>query len=298
MTFQSSLGENVWSGSRIDALVCPRRFYYSYERDLELVEDAPRLHAGTVIHAALDAWYNTDYTAAAARDIDAISVAKQTWGGYQPPIASDLSYLTWGHIENVLRAYFDHWRTRETFTPLDVRLPDGQRVGSETPVVHDFGSFLYGGRLDLPVEDQSGNVYVMDHKSTTGNMGDYYFAQFCVSDKNRGYVALLESLLDRPVAGVVINGIYMGKSPRKPDSAFQRKVYHFSAGHIDEWKNNVSDKIYEAMLRQDIDLWPQTTANRICSGCAFRKVCETSPRVRESILKRDYRERNLEVTVG
>ena len=290
---QSRLGEGVYSASRLKALNCPRAYYYGYEFSgcgLEGTEIIPTLHAGSIIHLALDLWYQ-------GIDSDNIlEVVEGEWGDWNPPPGHKHAFLTHGHIQNVITEYMHHWTKKETLTPVDVMM-DGQRVSAETPVVASVGSYRYGGFLDMPCRDELGNLYVVDHKSTTGNMGDYFFSRFVVSNQLRGYAMLLQEIMGEPVAGAIINGIYMGKASRKPEAAFQRKVFNFSkdsleeqGGNIDGVVRDIQNKQMRVLAGEDPEkVWYQQEGRDNCTGCSFVELCKAPRALRSRIIERDFR---------
>ncbi len=295
MDHQSRLGAGVYSASRLKALVCPRKYYYSYEFSgcgIEGTEIIPTLHAGSIIHLALDLLYQN------IEIDDVLKVVDREWGDYEPPPGHKHHFLTSGHIKNVLEAYHYHWWGKDRFTPVDVMV-NGQRISSEMPVVAPVGAYQYGGFLDLPVRDQLGNLYVLDHKSTTGNMGNYFFSKFVVSNQLRGYAMLLQEVMGEPVAGAIINGIYMGKNSRKPDTAFQRKVFNFSKDSLEEEKDNIAAKIEALWIAQFLHAnaekpelalaWPQQEGRDNCTGCSFVELCKAPRALRSRIIERDFR---------
>ena len=286
---------DIWHASKLDQLVCPRRYYYAQVEKLESLASSVFAYAGTVIHTGLDTWYSTDKD-----DEAALTAAEQSWGDYESPSdpdpAKDLSWLNLNHVLHVLRAYFDRWRESDAFTVLE----------SEVEFVADYPGFRYGGRRDLKVRDEAGLIYIVDHKSTTGNMGDYWFGQFKISNQLRGYY-------EPNAAGVIVNGLYMGKDgiagyhpaetytdksgkertkrQRSIDAAFQRKVFTFSEKHLSEWEDNVRKLIAEVEWRTATDNWPQMTAAGICRSCDFSALCSANPRLRASLRASEYRTR-------
>jgi hypothetical protein len=301
--FKSSLGPNVWSASRFDDLICPRRYYYARVRDLRSKTSSVHAHAGKVIHVGLDVWYSsqTSTLSAAYSNEEALLAAESAWGDFvHPPTLDpkkDTSWLDLAWVSQVLCAYFDRWAGND---PWEV-------VSSEEVVVREVANVLYGGRRDLLVREPDGAIWVLDHKSTTGNMGDYWFGQFAISNQMRGYV--------EDYAGVIINGMYMGrdgiagyhapeyyisgntqkkKRQRNIDSAFQRKAFTYPTGSLAEWEENVGQKLQEVEWRTETQCWPQETSGGICRSCDFRGVCGANPRLREGIIASDYEERTYE----
>jgi hypothetical protein len=264
-TFYSTLGEGIWSASRIDDLICPRRYYHSRIQNLRSLTSSAYAYAGGVGHVGLDKWYSTDKD-----DEAALSAAESEWGDYVAPSdpQNDLSWLNWGHLELVLRAYFDRWR-EDSYTVLE----------SEVEFTHEYPGFKYGGRRDRKMRDELSQIFCVDTKFTTGNMGDYWFRQFQISNQMRGYWT-------DDTTGILIDGAYMGKDgivgyhpvetyidkagkerkkkQRSIAAAFQREPFTYSQKHLSEWEENVRGFLKEVAWRTETDTWPQCTAAMWC----------------------------------
>ena len=129
-------------------------------------------------------------------------------------------------------------------------------------------------------------------------MGEYFFSRFVVSNQLRGYALLLQEIMGEPVAGAIINGIYMGKASRKPDAAFQRKVFNFSKDSLEEERDNIIWKIKDIKTKQHRvtiqhanpeKVWYQQEGRDNCTGCSFVELCKAPRALRSRIIERDFR---------
>ena len=298
---------------------CPRRAYYSQELELVPKEPSIALHAGRVLHAALNEFY------ASGRDVEAaVEAVHLTWGTVTPP--PDRAYLTAGHCEVIMRNYAED-RSKEAFEPL--KLPysdlkhdniasfsasvddDGYVVFGETPMAVRLSPHLnYGMLIDLPVS-QHGLIYIVDHKTTGQWVGEAWARQYARSMQLKGYARGLELATGLKVAGVYINGIYTGKEAADEKAKWSKRKsrrnalfgpYIFQEHELDgvapwvrEWLKTAGHYRTTGRLKEKLgtgtiaSAWPKN--DRACDYCPFAKLCWESPVMREATLKRFYEHR-------
>ena len=277
------------SASRLDALNCPRKYYNSYHLGLEPdVELSELLHSGSVGHTALHVWYSTDKI-----DHGALTAAYEAWGDFVPRETTETGdpnpykYLSWPHMKAVLQRYFDHNRDNTSLTPSAI----GNYESEQLITVTLPNGIEFAGRIDHPVVDQSGHLYIFDHKFTTGNMGPAFFNCHRVSNQLRGYCAMTEAITGEAPEGAGINGIYMGNQKRKPESAHQEKHWSFPDWSLAEFYDNVEEAQEEIDWRTENGEWPQRANRNNCGYCPFMQVCKANPKTRQTILDSEYRKK-------
>lgn len=290
------------SSSTSDVMTCKRLAQYSVMRHLKDSSDKVALRAGGIAHKVLE----TRYRAGAPMyqqtpDVEAamIRVAEDEYLSWSPP---EDDFRTFSTVVSMIRAYGAH-HPLESFTILS--LPNGKpfievpflrplcevktnaeflvqelkltpqgitRVGSPSRRHLSSIKVAWIGRIDMVYETASG-VYVMDHKTSTmaTNTGE-----FVLSHQMYGYVAAVEHLLSRPVAGFVVNRIVWRK-PTKTGTpfTFERALTPVTRELLVEWERDVTHIIadlLEAVRRgymQKETVW--------CYGkfgqCPFHKVC-------------------------
>jgi len=288
---------------------CPRKAEYSIIRGLAAKGDSYPKTAGVAIHAALAVYYTT------FDDELALDAARRAWGDTpNPPSTNSYAHLNLGHIEVVLKRYLMWAKKHDMLQPIVARMDDlelkhvkaaiwrmvdDRVVLGESKIVMEFEvngePFLYSGIPDLPV-GMGGAYYVFDHKSTNAYLSEYWAEQHRHSNQLRGYCAMIEALTGLRISGALINGIYMGERASSSEYKGNRFArfgpYMYTPGHYVEAIKN------QWAWRKQLDTWKQLGyypqhASRLCSGCAFSRLCSESPTMRESIIESDYVDSNF-----
>lgn len=289
---------------------CPRKAEYAIERGIAAKGEFYPKVAGVVIHGALAVFYTTHDQQAA------LETATELWGDTpNPPSGNSYAHITLGHLEVILKRYFDWAATHDMFTPIvadlkDLELgsvrgaiwrltEDGKVVLGESKIVMEFElngeKFLYSGIPDLPVE-MGGAFYIIDHKSTNAYLSEWWAEQHRFSNQLRGYCAMIERLTGLRISGALINGVYMGEKASSKEFKGNRVArfgpYMYSPAHYDEailnqyyWRKMLD--VYKSQ-----GYYPQH-ASRLCSGCSFAKLCEASPTQREALIETNYVDANF-----
>jgi hypothetical protein len=141
--------------------------------------------------------------------------------------------------------------------------------------------YLLCGHLDRVVEYMDG-LYVMDHKTTTTTLSDYFFNQFEPNNQMSLYSLAGQVVLNSPIKGVVIDAaqIMIGAN---------RLVRRFTFRAPDQHTEWLRDLRYWLALAESYateGYWPQNdTACDKFGGCRFREVCSKSPHVRDRFLE-------------
>ena len=292
---------------------CPR--LYEVRKEFHLERKGPPsapMVAGIALHAGLDYYYSAverhDMVEAAA-----IQVMYAEWDRFDLDRAlMDMKYahLSSDSLAQIMNNYFNHWNYEaiEIYNPMVVGFDDldltdviaakfrttstGQIVLGESNLIMRFDvdgkEFLLAGKPDLPMVKSDGSVWAMDHKSTSSYLSDWWAKSHEVSNKDRGYMAMLRSLLHVTPSGSVINAIYVGEhalNPKSKAAKFNRYQFDFTPGHIDEalrnqqaWNETV--KYYRAS-----GYFPQGCGY---GGCSMPDVCRRDPDDRAQVFLNDY----------
>ncbi len=144
--------------------------------------------------------------------------------------------------------------------------------------------YLLCGHLDRVVEF-TGNLFVMDHKTTTSTVSPHYFEQWSPSNQMTLYTIASQIILESPIKGVIIDATQL----MVDSSRFVRGFTYRTPDQISEWMLDLHSWLSRAEEYAVANYWPQNdTACDKFGGCRFREVCSKSPQVREAFLKSDF----------
>lgn len=292
---------------------CPRKYQVRVEENLTKPSTSLPMVAGIALHAGLEYYY-----AFAIRDAEveseAIRIMQAEWDSFnidRTHIDMKYGHLTSEHLTEIMEAYFHHWNFEriEIYQPVaglhisDLDLSrviaakflttdDGRVILGESSLIMRFDvageELIWSGKPDLPVRNQSGALMVMDHKTTSSYLSDWWAQSYEVSNKMRAYMAMVESLLGETPQAAIINGIFVGKNATNPKSTatkFQRFEYDFTPDHITEALQNWLTLKKTADFYRELGYWPQTCA---FGGCGMPDLCRRDPLTRAEVKATDY----------
>lgn len=294
---------------------CPRKHEERVQRNLTKGGIPAKMQAGISLHEGLEFYYShADRTPEVEeRAIALVEVSWDSAGLDRGKMDKKEVHLTGQHLAQILRNYFQHWNRTviEIYQPIAgltldklnlsqvlaarFRLNEHDEIMlGESNLVMTFPvqgeTLVLAGKPDLPVENKNtGHVYSMDHKTTGSYLSDYWAKTYEVSNKDRGYMAMMEALLGREVKGTIINGIYTGASALSEKSnatRFDRYSYDFSPDQVQEaLKNQWAWKKTIEFYRDTLGYFPQGCGY---GGCACPDLCKRDPAEREEVRRTDY----------
>jgi len=144
--------------------------------------------------------------------------------------------------------------------------------------------YIYCGHLDRVVEYGAG-YYIVDRKTSKNTITKKYFEQYSPDTQMSGYAAAGRIVLDKPLAGVLIDAVQVAVT----FSRFQRGFAPRTAGLLDEWLGNLGFWLEYAEHCARKRHWPMN--DKSCShygGCPFQGVCSRDPSVRQRFLNADF----------
>jgi len=151
--------------------------------------------------------------------------------------------------------------------------------------------YLLCGHLDRVVTYQ-GDLYVLDHKTTTTTPSAYFFNQFAPNNQMTLY-----TFAGQVVLGTIINGVVIEAAQillEKPNN-FVRGFTYRTDDIIDEWLRDLEYHLNAAEAFAEAGHWPMNdTACDKFGGCRFREVCSKNPGVRQRFLEADFIQLPLE----
>lgn len=296
----------AWDSVSItDALACLRR--YQYRVILGLVPKGPAyaiaLEFGIIFHSALESYHryrtlglNHDEAvfktirvlvdspdfAALPTDDEVAEMAESTEDDDDGISLRNTKVRTRYHLARAVVWYLEHYaddpfqtiilQSGKPAVELSFRIPTPVEVGGE--------QLILCGHIDRAVEFQGG-CYPTDFK-TTKSISRQFFDTFELSHQMTGYNIAGQVLLDRPMAGVWIDGISLLVGGCK----FGRAPTHRSSGQIREYWDTLSHIAEQVERAFDTGFYPMNTAS--CYFCEYKQVCKQPPEYRERYISMYY----------
>jgi hypothetical protein len=144
--------------------------------------------------------------------------------------------------------------------------------------------YVLCGHLDKIV-DFGGEMFVMDHKTTTTTPGDYYFDQFEPDNQMTLYTLAGRVVYEMPVRGVIINAAQI----MIDSTRFVRGMTYRTPDQLEEWVQDLHHWFDLAHKYAEREYWPMNdTACDKYGGCKFRNICSKSPSVRHRFLEANF----------
>jgi len=288
-------GSNVqfaWDSTSLGYLkTCPRLYQYIMIEGYSNKEESIHLRFGIEYHQALQ-----EYDLARAKGMDFDDALHHTitelhsrvWDWEPDRDTKAGGYKNRDSIFSVVVDYIDHFRDDPAKTLI---------LDNGSPAVElsfrfelDWGPipmqpYMLSGHLDRVVEFQD-NLFVMDRKTTTIALGQYYFAQFEPNNQMTIYTLASQVVLDSPVKGVIIDAVQILKeTPHR----FVRGFTYRTEDQLQEWVDGLQYWFATAETYARENYWPMNdTACDKFGGCMFRGICSKSPQVRQAFLDSNF----------
>ena len=144
------------------------------------------------------------------------------------------------------------------------------------------------GHLDRLV-NFAGESYVLDHKTSSSTISNYYFDQFKPDNQMSLYTLAAQAIFKVPAKGVMIDAVQVAVGFSKTTRGFTYRTPQ----ELEEWLEETRMIIKDIHRDVERDYFPHN--DKSChkyGGCPFRKVCGSDPSVREAILKSEYNVRH------
>ena len=174
-------------------------------------------------------------------------------------------------IETVIdtfRQYTTHWENDSWYDVLAI-----EQVGSRVLFESEEIVILYESKVDLILK-LNGSVVPVDHKSSKSRRDPNYLA-----NQFKGYCWILG------VNSIIVNEIGFQRT-LKATEKFRRHTLSYSASVLEEWKQNTTWWVLDAVKKIDTETYPMNfTSCDKYSGCMFKSICQADPEVREYKLK-------------
>jgi hypothetical protein len=149
------------------------------------------------------------------------------------------------------------------------------------------------GHLDR-VATFAGKTYVVDAKTTKGQLTDYFFDGFTPDVQMSLYTLAGKIILpEEEVHGVVIDGVQCAVNMNR----FGRGICLRNPEQLEDFHRSLLTTIKTMENYAIQNFWPQNeTACRLYGRCDFIEVCSESQKVRQNILKTNFVRRQWDPT--
>ena len=285
--FISQLSEKeTFDNSSINTFMrCRRLYLYNHEWNLHPETEAKALTYGNAIHDALYHWYKGD-----GADEAIMAFAKRCSApGTEIDLELDVTEgnkqeysIEWGIY--LLRKYFKE--NPIDSDPFETLLDNDGKPYLELGFAVNAGEGMFVGRIDrIARYKETGELYVIDHKTTKGALNDYYWAQYNPNNQFTGYMWGVHELLGEMPVGCIINAIrvYQFKQIKKNETleeklfarSWIKPTFEQVEDRAKEIRETIAD-IKSARLR-GIHAFYRNAPNAcgMWRGCEFRPVCSS-----------------------
>lgn len=178
--------------------------------------------------------------------------------------------------------YFEHFAED---LPV-IMLADGRPAVEHSFTLPFYDDIVYCGHIDKLVE-MGGEPLVVDQKTTTATVSQYYFDQYSPDTQMSGYSWAGQIIYNMPIRGVMIDAAQITAGWTR----FERGFAFRTPSQLMEWKDNSVATIERARKAVEDNYFPMnTTACGNYGGCEFRKICSRAPEVRDQLLRSDYQQ--------
>lgn len=290
----------AWDSTSLGYLkTCPRLYQYIMIEGWGSREESVHLRFGIEYHKTIEDYDKAK--AGGAKHTPAMNHAigeclKRIWDWDPDTDTPAGRYKNHGTLLSLLVDYFDTFIQDSAVTYIK---KDGTAAvelsfrfeldfGPQSQYQIDNGTaqpYLLSGHLDRVV-NFSGDLFVMDHKTSKTTIGDYFFDQFHPNNQMTLYSLAGKVVVDSPVRGVIIDAAQI--LLEKPN-AFKRGMTYRTKEQLDEWLADLEYWLRQSEAYATANYWPMNdTACDKFGGCRFREVCSKSPQVRKIYLKSNF----------
>ena len=189
--------------------------------------------------------------------------------------------------ENLIRTIIWYLDEFENDPAQTIILPDG-KPAVELSFTLDIGDedIVFCGHLDRFVE-YSGDLYVMDQKTTGTSVTPYYFRQWDTSGQMSMYTFAGRMIYDIPLSGVIIDAAQIAVG----FSRFSRGMTFRTDLQLQEWLDDARYHIAMAREGTKQNRFPMNRSS--CTkygGCEFAEMCAKDPDSRNNFLRAKFQQ--------
>lgn len=290
------------NSKRSQFVTCPKKYYYSYKRNLRPLQGSTALRYGITWHAGMDAFYNYIKENGWLHDGKAVETAleaaKIIW---EEESNNQIYYNDYRTLENFvqsLMAYISHFNYDEgmlevvkTERPFKLKMELSLEEEKHFPLLTQKG-LAFTGKIDAEVL-LNGRLWQLEHK-TTGQALSMQKKRLHRSPQLIGYAyAGLRLNPEDPPEGslVVLHYLSAYKSKvtgeyGKAKIQFERLPQMYTEGDFDSWRLSFLDTAETILRSIERNLWPAQLDHCYQFGrCSYAPLCEQNAKLGEEILE-------------
>jgi PD-(D/E)XK nuclease superfamily len=276
---------------------CPKKYEYSMIHGYTTKSEQVNLLFGIWFHEALEEYYKlrqlyVDTDAAYTHEETLYYVVhnllcktyyREAEGKpYTGPWQSDHATKTRDTLIRSVIWYLDEFGP---FDPCKTLILANGKPAVELSFQLDIGNDLVlCGHLDRLV-NFAGENYVLDHKTSSSTITNYYFEQYSPDNQMSLYTLAAQSIYKVPAKGVMIDAVQIAVGFSKTTRGFTYRTPTELQEWLDETRLIIED------IHRDVNRGYFVHNDKSChkyGGCPFRKVCGSDPSVRPAILRSEY----------
>jgi hypothetical protein len=289
--FDSSGVQVAWDSTSLGWFkTCPTLYHYQMVLGYTPRDDRLHLDFGIWLHTAIEHYYlhvlqsNVGHNEAIRLVVR--EALTSTWIDGKPWTHDIEKYANTKNRETLIRTIIWYLDTYPHFADdaKTVILANGKpavELSFRFPVDH---GLMLSGHMDRLVTF-AGDVYVMDHKTTSTTLGPYYFRSYTPDNQVSVYSTAAKIAYNVPISGVIIDGI----QTLVGGTNFERGFASRKASILEEWLEDFYIFAAQARHFTEIGRFPQN--DKACFNCKFREVCSSDPRMREKVLASNFTHR-------
>lgn len=293
--------QTAWDSTSLGELkLCPRKYQLRILEGWTPRSQSIHLTFGLAFHSALE-HFDHALSAGATRTEAARAAIRQalklTWDAERKrPWMSDDKYKNRATLIRTIVWYLEHYNLLNADDPIrTIMLASGKpavelsfrlALPFESPAD---GNYLLCGHLDK-VGELSGQLYVVDRKTTKHTLSPEYFKQYSPDNQFSTYIFGGSQVLDRPIAGLICDAAQV----LVEGSRYQREPINRTPSEINEWVEGLeywlgmAEHLATAYYAEGKDYPMNDKACHVYGGCPYRDVCSKTPAVREQWLKAGF----------
>lgn len=303
------------NSKRSQFVTCPRKYYYSYERNLRSNNGSTALRYGIAYHAGMDAFYNHikdhKWTHDGRAIEAAIEAAKASWEEESSKAAFYEDYRTFENLIQSFITYVAHFNSDEgmlkiveTERPFKLSMKLSSEEEKDFPLITQEG-LAFTGKIDAEVL-LNDIFWQVEHK-TTGQALSIQKRRIHRSPQLIGYTyAGIRLSPNEPPGGnlVVFHHLSSRKSKvtgeyGKLKIEFERIPQIYTDGDLASWRISFLNTAENILKNTERNLWPvQLDSCFTYGGCSYSNLCEQNAELGEEVTEGFYIAEPWEVAKG